>query len=148
MMKLFVADTNALISYYSHIFGELDNLSLRARRILSDAIEDRSPFTKISFPSIVFVEIFEKWLVTEEFVKRFYFEVFQPLSENPNIELRVIDREVLENLSTIGENLEKHEIHDKLIVATAMSLQCPLISTDGEIHEYVERTRALPEVFS
>ena len=41
--------------------------------------------TKISIPSVVFVEIFEIWLREEEFAKKFYYEVFVPIIQSPNI---------------------------------------------------------------
>ncbi|MFZ2631813.1 MAG: hypothetical protein WA081_00670 [Desulfosalsimonadaceae bacterium] len=98
----------------------------------------------MSIPSIVFIEIFDKWLTSEEFSKKFYYDVFIQLKESPNIEIRPIDREVLENLIYIGGTLKDHDLHDKLILATAMTLEAPLITIDGAIIKYVLDCKTVP----
>lgn len=147
-MTLYVADTCSIISFYPEVFPNGNSITQDARDILSKGINDRYANVQISIPSVVFIEIFEKWLDSEEFVKKFYFDVYYPLRENPDVELREIDEEVLSALIKIGGNLSNHEINDKLVLASAIVLNCPLISSDGEIKKYVDATGAIPRVIA
>lgn len=92
----------------------------------------------MSVPSIVFIEIYEKWLRSEEFSRKFFYEVFTPLKQSPNVEIRAIDQEVLENLLAVDGCLAKHSLHDKIVVASAITLECPIITFDERIIEFVE----------
>lgn len=148
MIKVYVPDTLAIISYYSEVFEQPSIISAKTLNILDVAIKDLSPFIKLSIPSVVFIELFDKWLKTEEFVKKFFFEVFTEIKESPNVEIRELDREILEQLVTIGGNLHKHEIHDKLILASAMTLNAPLITTDPEIIKFAETTNNIPFILN
>jgi len=58
--------------------------------------------------------------------------------------VRPIDKEVLENLILIGGNLKKHDLHDKLVLDSAMTLESPLITTDGPVIEYVYKRKVIP----
>ena len=127
LRKLYVIDTSAFISYFNNVFGESSQISRRARDIVSDALFTISGSVRLSIPSIVFVEIFEKWLRNEEFNAKFYYEIYKIILESPNIEIKPIELEVLENLLIIGGNLRNHDLHDKIILASAMMLECPLI---------------------
>ena len=62
--------------------------------------------------------------------------------------IKSIDEEVLEAVLLIGGDLQDHEMHDKIILASAMALQCPLISSDGALKKYNAAAHAVPEVFS
>ena len=73
----------------------------------------------------------------QEFLKKFFYEVFVPLRDSPNVEIRSNDREALENLLNIGFQLDGHDLHDKLVLAAAMALQAPLITTDQKIIDYL-----------
>lgn len=117
MIKLFVSDTNALISYFHKVFNVKSKLSKNARIIFDCALSNSIDNIKLSIPSVVFVEIFEKWFISEEFARKFYYEVYTPIIESPNIEIKPIEQEVLENLLRIRGNLSNHEINDKLILA-------------------------------
>lgn len=92
----------------------------------------------------MFVEIYEKWLKTEEFSRKFYYEIFSLLKQSPNVEVRPIDREVLENLIHIGGNLKNHDLHDKLVLASAIGLESPLITTDNDVINYVSKEKPIP----
>jgi PIN domain nuclease of toxin-antitoxin system len=150
MRKLYVIDTNCLIAFYQNVFRNANNyngspeLSTKTKTIISQAIISQASDVRLSIPSVVFIEIFEKWLNSEEFSRKFFYDVFTPLKLSPNIEIRPIDREVLENLIRIGGNLENHDLHDKLILATAMSLESPLITTDSAIIKYVLSCKSVP----
>jgi len=146
MINLFVSDTNALISYFNTVFEVEPILSKKATVIFDCAFATSNDNIKLSIPSIVFVEIFEKWFVSEEFVRKFYYEVYTPIIGSPNIEIKPIDQEVLENLIRIRGSLSKHEINDKLILASAMMLNCPLITVDQNIISFVKENDVLPSI--
>jgi hypothetical protein len=79
---LYVIDTNSLVAYFHSVFETEQRLSKRAIKILQSALSPRETTTKISIPSVVFVEIFEKWFRDEEFARKFYYEVFVPINES------------------------------------------------------------------
>jgi len=116
--------------------------------LIEDAFNTSAGEIKLSIPSIVLVEIFEKWLKNEEFRAKFYYEVFYLIKQSPNIEIKPIEREVLENLLKINGSLIKHDIHDKLILASAMMLNCPLITFDSYLIEYVNTNQVIPKILN
>lgn len=144
MIKRYVIDTNSLIFYFNKIFGEPDKLSAKTRLLIERALSSSEGDIKLSIPAVVLVEIFEKWIRTEEFAAKFHYEVFSLISQSPNIEIKPIEREVLGNLLKIGGELRNHDLHDKIILASAMMLECPLITTDNKIIEYVEKYHVIP----
>ena len=146
MREIYVIDTNALIFYFGFLFKQESKLSNKANDIITTALSMKENTTKLSIPAIVFVEIYRKWLKTEEFARRFYYEVFRRCQESPNIEIRPIEIEVLYQLTRIRGSLEKHEINDKLILASAMVLECPLITLDGDITTFVKETGVIPRI--
>jgi PIN domain nuclease of toxin-antitoxin system len=153
--KLYVIDTNGLISFFSDVFKDAPEfkkpkpLSKRARKTIQYAIFPSDGRVLLSVPSMVFIEIYEKWLRTEEFIRKFFFEVFTPLKESPNVEIRAIDQEVLENLLNVDGCLAKHDLHDKIVVASAITLECPIITFDCKIIEFVGNgERKIPKVFN
>lgn len=148
MPRRFVTDTGALISYFHRVFGVAAVLSPRACRIIQQALSSSPSDVRLSIPSVVFVEIFEKWLRHEEFAAKFHYEIFELFRQSPNIEVKPIEREVLENLLIIRGGLGNHDIHDKIILASAMMLYCPLITVDPAIIDYVNKHRVIPEIIS
>jgi predicted nucleic acid-binding protein len=148
MRKIYVIDTNALIFYFDSLFNQENRLSRKANNIISNAFSHRENSIKLSIPAIVFVEIYRKWLDTREFAQRFYYEVFLRCQESPNIEVRPLEAEVLFQLKKIRGSLQNHEINDKLILASAMVLECPLITFDGEITTFVNETRVIPQIIN
>ena len=147
MNGLYVIDTNGIIGYFEHVFHAPSNLSVRAKDLIARAFTTPAEIN-LSIPSIVFVEIFEKWLLSEDMVYKFHYEVFDLVERSPNIEIKPVEQEVLENLLNIGGILADHEIHDKIIVASAMMLNCSIITTDPKIREYVESNGGMPAVIS
>ena len=146
MRQIYVIDTNAVIYYFDQVFGGRSRLSAKATKIIRSVLCGKEELIRISIPSIVFVEIWRKWLRSEEFARRFYYEVYCACVESPNVEIRTIDRETIENLQLIRGSLSSHEIHDKLILASAMTLACPLISLDDKLAAFVQETGVIPEV--
>jgi rRNA-processing protein FCF1 len=146
MARLYVCDTNGVIDYFHEVFDRGCNLSAKTRAIFSDALCSRGTDVRISVPAVVFVEIFEKWCRSEEFARKFLYEVYRRMADSPNIEIRPLDREVLECTIDIGGNLANHEMHDKLILGAAIALKCVLISSDTKIRDYVDETHVIPGV--
>jgi predicted nucleic acid-binding protein len=144
-MGNYVIDTNAIINYHNDIFNENDNLSRNARNIIDRGFSNSSD-VRLSIPSIVFVEIFKKKFVNDEIAKTFL-EIYKVIKESPNIEIKSIDREVLEKFILIDHNYVS-ENHDKIILASAMMLSCPLISYDTKIVQYVKNTGIIPAIIS
>lgn len=148
MSAIYVTDTNSLTFYFHDVFEVTPKLSSRTRRLMDKAFRPYPTDIKLSIPAVVFVEVFEKWFVSEEFASRFHYEVFVPIYESPNIEVKPIDQEVLENLVRIGGALAEHDMHDKIILASAMMLNCPLITTDQAIIEYVNKNPVIPSILN
>ena len=142
--KRYVIDTNGLISFFAGVFDntpEFDgspSISEKTRTAIQEAISPLEGEVLLSVPSIVFVEIYEKWLRSGEFFRKFFYEVFTPLKQSPNVEIRAIDQEVLENLLAVDGCLAEHDLHDKIVVASAVTLECPIITVDHKIVEFVE----------
>lgn len=148
MSKNYVIDTNSLISYFHQIFNQPTKLSTKTRNLIEGAFYTSAGEIKLSIPSMVLVEIFEKWLNNAEFQAKFYYEVFSLIKQSPNIEIKPIEPEVLENLLKINGSLIKHDIHDKIILASAMMLNCPLITFDSHIIEYVNANQVIPKTLN
>jgi PIN domain nuclease of toxin-antitoxin system len=148
MDRLYVIDTVAVISFFHEIFEVAPRLSGEVEKLVERAFSTTEADIKLSIPSVVFVEIFEKWFKGEEFAERFHYDVFERILQSPNIEIKPIEREVLENLLNIGGNLLDHDVHDKIILASAIMLHCPLITTDEKIIQYVKQTEVIPKTIS
>jgi PIN domain nuclease of toxin-antitoxin system len=148
MPTLYVIDTNCIIAYFYGVFCDERRLSSQAMKIIQIAFCQQEGEIKISIPSIVFVEIFERWFRDEEFARKFYYEVYMPIAESPNMEIKPIDQEVLQALLTIKGNLANHDLHDKIILASAIMLGCKLMTTDDEIISYVDTTHIIPGVLN
>lgn len=150
MRELYVIDTCALISFFDGVFlhakgyGGSPPLSRRTYNLISEAVFSRGTIVRLSILSVVFVEIYEKWLRSEEFCRMFFCEVYDPLQKSDNVEIRPLDREILEHLLRIGGSLANHDLHDRLILASAMALAAPLITTDIAVTNYVKKTHILP----
>lgn len=143
MRNIYVIDTNAIISYFHRIFGVRQILSSRARGIIESALLSSPWEAKLSIPSIVFIEIFEKWFVKEEIARKLWYDFFVIIQRAPNIEVKPIEEEVLENMLRIGNELSGHDMHDKIILASAIMLNCPLITTDRNIIDYIKKSKVI-----
>ena len=146
MTGLYVLDTTSLISHFNSVFSQPSAISARAHALIDVALSPGPQNVQLSIPAVVFVEVFEKWLNEEEFAAKFYYEVMSPILDSPNIEIKPIEREVLENMLTIGAELSEHDVHDKLILASAMMLQRPLITSDAKVIQFVRKYKVIPSV--
>ena len=144
--KLYVTDTNGVIRFFHQVFDSPDRLSTNTYRIMEQAFKSYVTDVRLSIPSVVLVEIFEKWFESEVFAKKFFYEVYLKIENSPNIEIKPIDREVMEVLLQIRGNLDSHDLHDKIILASAMMLECPLITTDTKIINYLSQNQLVSTI--
>src|ERR1700744_5379955 len=109
MEGLYVIDTVAFINYFNEFFEEDDMLSKKTRETISFCFNVENSSYKLSIPSVVFLEIFEKFLRGAEIVKKFRYEILSKIEDNEYIEIKPIDKEVLENFICIDDNIIKLE---------------------------------------
>lgn len=145
MHRRFVIDTCSLINYFGCIFGEDRKLSTNTCRIIDDAF-DNDADVYLSIPAIVFVEIYDKWITTPEFGRKFYYEVYKPIVESNHIEIKPLEKEVLYHLVLLDGIMSSHDIHDKIVLASAIMLECSLITYDPKLVKYAKKTRVIPKV--
>ncbi len=104
-------------------------------------------------PSVIFVEIFDKWFrernsSSEEFRAKFIAEVYKPIKANPNIEIREIDLEVLQNFLKLDDSTINLENRDRIILASAVTLNAPLITSDRKVQRYFTKYRIIPQIIT
>jgi predicted nucleic acid-binding protein len=154
MRKLYVIDTCCLIAFFEEIFKYAPNyegsqeLSSKSKSIITQAIYSKTTDIRLSVPSVVFIEIYEKWLRTEEFSRTFFYEVYSVLTQSDNIEIRPIDREILEALIDINGILKDHDVHDKIVLASAIILESFLFTTDKDVIDYVSERKPIPGILN
>ncbi|WP_299824846.1 PIN domain-containing protein [uncultured Pontibacter sp.] len=146
MKNKIVLDTNSLISYFSHIFNVPKTISKSGLDIIDKAI-NHSKFNLI-IPSIVFVEIFHKWFKDAELAAEIRLEIYELIRGKDNIAILEIDKEVLEKFIIIDNIQFNFDNHDKIILATAMVHNCPLITSDSRIRIYNESNNVIPAIIS
>ncbi len=149
--RRFVIDTVALISYFAHIFKEESKISKKALSYIDKALKYDENSYLITIPSVVFIEIFDKWFggrttADEEFRAKFISEVFNPIKSSDNIEIREIDMEVLQSYLYLKDENINLENRDKIVLAKAMILNSPLITSDTKIKLYNEKYKVIPEI--
>lgn len=145
-MDRYVIDTSALISYFSHVFDRPSQISQRGLKIIDSSFRKENSILII--PSIVFIEIFKKWYKDEEWSNKIRYEVYEPIKSKSNIEIKPIEQEVLENFIKITDIEPGHNFdnHDKQILASAMMLNAPLISSDARLIRYNEMKKVIPAI--
>jgi PIN domain nuclease of toxin-antitoxin system len=145
MNKGYVVDTTSLISYFNNIFGGPAKISRDALKIIETAFK-RDSDIKLSIPSIVFVEIFDKWFSNEEIATAIRIEIMTLIAERPNIEIKPVEKEVLENFIKINDDFIKFDNHDKIILASSMMLQWPRITSDSKLIRYNNKYKVIPDI--
>lgn len=145
MATRYVIDTVAFINYFNEFFGEEDILSSDVRRIVKKCIGIDYNHYKLIIPSIVFLEVFRKFLKSEERAKQFYYEIFIPLRDADDIEVKPIEKEVISTFSQIDSEVDL-ELHDKIIFASALQLQCTLITNDPKILKANKAFQYIPDI--
>ncbi|MEA5552891.1 hypothetical protein VB713_18260 [Anabaena cylindrica UHCC 0172] len=153
LKRRFVVDTVALISYSAHIFNVPSKISQKGLSYIDIALNSYNSKYLIIIPSIVFIEIFDKWFrgnttANQEFRAKFIAEVFNPIKLTPNIEIRELDIEVLKSFLDLKDENIKLENRDKIVLATAVVLKSALITSDTKIREYCNKYKVIPEIIT
>ena len=146
MCQYYVVDTTTIISYYHEIFKQESKINRKYLSLITQAFNSYSKI-RIIIPSIVFIEIFEKWCKREEESRCIYSEIFSPINDAANFEISPLQSEVLKNFISIDDSVINLENHDKIIVATSLMHECPIISDDPKIKRYMNSYSGIP-VFS
>jgi PIN domain nuclease of toxin-antitoxin system len=140
MAGLYVLDTVGFINFFRDFFEEEEKLSAKAREIIEFCFDYSYPQYKLSIPSVVFIEIFDKFLKGKEVVLKFRYEILSKIENNPDIEIKAIDKEVINSFCLIDDGILKLEYHDKLITASALQLGTTLITCDSKITKYITKS--------
>lgn len=144
MENRYVIDTVGLINYFNVFFNEKNILSTETRRKIDLCFDKFLSSHKLVIPSIVILEIFRKFLVTEEKSKNFYYEVYLGIVNNPNIEIKPLEKEVLEVFESLNDFDMEH--NDKLIYSSAIQLNSVLISNDPIIIRYNNKRKFITSI--
>lgn len=139
----YVIDSVSLINYFNDLFNEHEKITHEARRVIKSAFNNFSP-VKLIIPSTVLIEIHTKFVDRDENARKYYYELFYKIKECPDIEIKPLEREVIEEFIGIDDSIEALEHNDKLILAAAMQLSCPIITIDPKIISYVNKTNFEP----
>lgn len=148
MANLFVLDTCAIISYFQNVFNEPPSISSKSLRLIEKAFTYSE--IKMIVPSIVFIELYKLYFNSEETAKKISYEVFFPIKEAVNFEIRSFDRDALIKFIAIIDIEQNHKFdnHDKQILAVAMDMNCPLVTSDNRIIRYNGRKGVIPEILN
>lgn len=145
---LYVVDTCAVISYFSNIFEGDVSISDKSLEIIDLAFHSNE--IKLIFPSAIFIELFVKWFKNEEIAARIKTEVYLRIKNQENMQIRILDRETLENYIKI-QNIETgfgFDGHDKQIFASAMTMECKLITSDERLIRYNKEHNLIAGIIS
>jgi len=118
----YATDAHSLIWY----FTEDRRLSKRVQDAFEETIEGGS----IIIPTIVLAEIEIMFIAQKGRVTLTFRETLNKIESYENFEVSVLDIPILEVAETLEVDLE---MHDKLIVATALYFNSPLITKDEQI---------------
>lgn len=147
MIQHFVFDTVSFINYHCDFFNEKSRLSSGTIENLRRCFSADFVNYKLIVPSIIFVEIFDKQLKTDERAARFKSEILSKYLDCEDVEIKNIDKEVLHLYANIDNNIIKLETHDKIILSSAIQMNGKLITNDAKIKEYVEKTNVVELTF-
>ena len=120
--KQYVTDTHSLVWY----FTENPRLSKKALKVFEKTVKEGT----IIIPTVVLAEIMhiaKKGRITMSFT-----ETVEKIEENENFEITPLDLDILKKADEIDCELE---MHDRLIAATALFFDVPLITRDQTIKD-------------
>ena len=120
------ADTHALIWYLTAD----KKLSKKAKIVFDEIIKNRK---RLIISIIVLMEVLS--LIEKKRLKFTWEEFNQKISEFPNLIIYPAGMDVLEVMKNVGETLE---LHDRILVATAIIHKAVIISKDPEISSLKE----------
>ncbi|MEZ0131768.1 hypothetical protein AB9T88_19085, partial [Flavobacterium sp. LBUM151] len=83
-----------------------------------------------------------------ELANKIIAEVYTRIKEKENIEIQPLDKEILENYIRIVDIEPDHNFdgHDKQVFASAMTMNCPLITSDQRLMRYNRKNRIIPQI--
>ena len=120
--KQYVTDTHSLVWY----FTENPRLSRKALKVFEKTEKEGT----IIIPAVVLAEIMyiaKKGRITMSFA-----ETVKKIEDSENFEITPLDLTILKKANKIDYELE---MHDSLIVATAMFFDAPILTKDQTIKE-------------
>jgi PIN domain nuclease of toxin-antitoxin system len=138
-----VADTHAVIWYFARFFNQQNLNSDGVNDVFHQVLNKPLTNLRLVIPSVVFLEIFDKFCRTENDAARIYYECFVPLETCPNVEIRELDKEVIEMVINLEGELKGHEVNDKIVVATSAVLNCVLLTKDPVIQKFSSNTNLI-----
>lgn len=124
-MKALVADTHSAIWY----IADSRNLSLIATKAMDNATEVGEPIYVSAITLVEMAYLIEKGRLPEQDLTDLLNELQNPSS---NFELVSIDLAVTQTLRQISRN-DVPDMPDRIIAATALYLNLPLVTRDGKI---------------
>ena len=148
MYDQFVIDTTSLISTFDKVFEKPPRISGSSIALIRKTLLNYEDSPKMIIPSIVIIEIYDKWIRTEEFRVKFNSEVYFQLNNSLHTEIKPIESEIVEILLILRRKGCTFDIHDRMVLATAMLHNCPLITSDAKIISFVQATKVIPLIFS
>lgn len=147
MNQIYVIDTVTFINYFNKFFQETRILSKKASDIIDKCLSSEHSQFKIIIPSIVLIEVFEKQLKTDERSEEFKYTILKPLFDNPDVEIKPLEQEVLQTFVKIDSSIVRLENHDKIILSSAIQMQVPIITNDSKIQSYLKRHKVIEHFF-
>jgi predicted nucleic acid-binding protein len=143
--RLFVVDTNAIISHYGDVLDRDACVTSTALGYIKRAFLPGSDI-RLSVPSFVFVEMVCTLGKSQEARAKLRYEVFEPIRNCPNIEIRPLEKDTLHQMMKIADPTINLENHDKIMLASAMVLDCPLITSDAKILQFNRKHKAVSQI--
>jgi len=118
----YVPDTHSLVWY----FTEDSRLSTKALQVFEQTLEEG----RIIIPAVVLAEIM--FIAKKGRITITFDETLKKIEEYDNFDIAPLDTEILREANKIELNME---MHDKLIVATALYFSAAVITKDEEIKD-------------
>jgi len=118
----YVVDTHSLVWY----FTESPRLSKKALKVFEKTREEGA----IIIPTVVLAEIMH--IARKGRINMSFADTIKRIEESENFEIAPLDLDILKTADEIEYGLE---MHDRLIVATALFFDVPLITRDEVIRD-------------
>jgi PIN domain nuclease of toxin-antitoxin system len=120
--KQYVTDTHSLVWY----FTENPRLSKKALKVFEKTVKEGT----IIIPTVVLAEIM--YISKRGRISMSFTETVKKIEDSENFEITPLDLDILKKANEIDRELE---MHDRLIAATALFFDVPLITKDQTIKE-------------
>jgi hypothetical protein len=147
-MKYYILDTCALLSYFSEQVGADISVSKESLSIIDSGF-NKIDDVRLIIPNVVFIEVFDKWVRSEESMLKIKAEIFDRINSAENIEIRVLDKETLGNFSIFQYLINRDygfDNHDKQVFAAAVTMGYTLITSDRNVIDYTKYLSSHPDI--